>query len=79
MMPGSLTTGAAPTDAAASDAPIPVADVMKVSPFSFPRPTDDAVRRAKIIVVDDECSVVQLVSKYLRDAGFHNLQTLTES
>lgn len=55
-----------------------VADMAKVSPFAFPRATDDTVRNANIVIVDDEASVAQLVNKYLRDAGFENTQTLTE-
>jgi putative two-component system response regulator len=49
----------------------------KLSPFLFPRPTDDAVRNSSILVIDDDSSLVQLVRKYLSDAGFNHVRTLT--
>ena len=50
-----------------------------VSPFAFPRPTDDVVKNAKILIVDDELAVIQLVSTYLHQAGFRACESVCDS
>ena len=40
---------------------------------------DDDVRRSKILVLDDEPYNVMVVRKYLRDAGFSNVVTISDS
>ncbi len=55
-----------------------IGDPNNFSPFAFPRPTDDAVRSAKIMIVDDEIAVVQLVRKYLRAVGFQNFHLVSD-
>ena len=53
-------------------------DLTKVSPFAFPRPTDDAVREANILLVDDEIAVLKLLGKQLQEAGFQNVRALSD-
>ncbi len=51
----------------------------RLSPFAFPRPNDDAVRDARIAIVDDEPSVVQVVRSHLQNVGFHQFELICES
>ena len=49
------------------------------SPFAFPRPTDDLVRDAKIVIVDDEPAVASMIQSHLKGVGFRNFETITDS
>ena len=78
-MPLPKTSAVNPTIDAVVDSPRLATKATKVSPFAFPRSTDEAVRNAKILVVDDEQVVCQLVKKYLHTAGFNDVHYVTES
>ena len=49
------------------------------SPFSFPRPTDEHVKNAKITIVDDESTVAFIVRSHLQEAGFKHFDLILES
>ena len=49
------------------------------SPFAFPRSTDEAVRNAHIIIIDDEQTVTRTVRRHLERAGFRRFTTVSES
>jgi len=58
---------------------VPVdSEVATVTPFAFPRKTDDAARAANILVVDDELSIVAAVKRHLNGAGFRNVTTVSD-
>ena len=49
------------------------------SPFSYPRSTDSLVKKAKIMVIDDDESTTTLIRKYLTSCEFANVETTNES
>lgn len=49
------------------------------SPFAFPRPTDVAVKNAKVLLIDDEPAVTKLIEKYLREAGYQNCESICDA
>ncbi len=68
------------TDQAGSSAVLDVAvPSSALNPFAFPRSSDDAVKSAKILIVDDEPAVVQLIGTKLQEAGFTNCKGTADS
>ncbi|MEL7498377.1 MAG: response regulator [Planctomycetota bacterium] len=59
--------------------PIRFNDDQGFSPFHFPRENDDQVKRAKIMVVDDDETTTLAIRKYLSSAGFLNILLETDS
>ncbi|MEO1524419.1 MAG: response regulator [Planctomycetota bacterium] len=51
----------------------------ELNPFVFPRPSDEAVRNSRILVVDDEVATVDSIESQLRRAGFVSVEGLTNS
>ncbi len=49
------------------------------SPFSYPRPTDELVKQAKIMVIDDDESTTEVIRKYLSSCEFTNIETVNNS
>ncbi len=49
------------------------------SPFSFPRPTDDLVKQARIVVIDDDVATTEIIRKFLSDSEFTNIITVNDS
>ncbi|MEQ1831129.1 MAG: response regulator, partial [Pirellula sp.] len=49
------------------------------TPFMFPRPTDETVRDASIVIVDDEPAVANMVQNHLKSVGFRNFRIITDS
>ncbi len=56
-----------------------LASVKVKSPFMFPRPTDDQVREAKIVIVDDEPAVAAIIQSHLKGVGFRNIELIIDS
>ena len=49
------------------------------SPFVFPRPNDDLVKSALIMIIDDDESTTHAIRKHLQLAGFSNFKLITDS
>ena len=64
-----------PSDAVVS----PATNRQELDPFAFPRSTDQTVRSAKVLVVDDEISVVQQIKLLLSRGGFKQVKGVSDS
>ena len=56
-----------------------VVGAIQSSPFSYPRSTDGLVKKAKILVIDDDPSTTELIGKYLSSCEFSNVIKLNDS
>lgn len=59
--------------------PILAGSLEEHSPFLFPRDNDESVKRAKIMVIDDDEATTLAIRKYLASAGFSNFELVTHS
>jgi putative two-component system response regulator len=48
------------------------------SPFMFPRPTDESVREARIVIVDDDRAIAGIMQNILHGVGFRNVEIVTD-
>lgn len=71
--------GPAPCPLGSGDAAAALVGLTRVSPFVFARPTDEAVRQAKILVIDREEEVARLVGDHLGAHGFSDVEVVFDS
>ena len=57
----------------------PVIHGSNQSPFLYPRPTDELVKQAKILIIDDDEPTTIIIQKYLQECGFANVETICDS
>ena len=58
--------------------PVTGCDVQS-SPFLYPRPTDARVKKARILVIDDDQATALVVQKYLKSVEFENVEATWDS
>ncbi len=76
----STTTSPAIGEIHGLGAPIRAGEALDAqSPFDFPRSTDEKVRNAHIMIVDDEQTVTRTVRRHLEIAGFRRFTTVVDS
>lgn len=63
-----------------TDAVVPaVSKNPDLDPFAFPRSTDETVRSSRVLIIDDEESVIRHMELHLDRSGFSNTRGVTDS